>query len=208
MSHHKKDNVVSQQPSVVIIKTIKKKKKEVKKETTLLNVVKNNARSRSRSRSPSPSPSPSPYETIYSNLDLAKIHSTFIERVGKKLPSSLSKEEIHQILKQINNPMEHIYDGCITTIYKPTKEKGYVQIKIDGKKYYLHVLAAIIRLGRHPNNDEEGSHLCHNPACCNFFHMWLEHGDINKSRLCCFLYLGKHESYVCPHDPPCKATYM
>lgn len=92
-------------------------------------------------------------------------------------------------------------DGCITTTYADAG-KGYVQVRFSGKKYYLHIVAAMKQANRAPSTGDEASHLCHNTSCVNPQHLTLENGFVNKSRLCCQLY-GKTPKYLCPHTPVC-----
>jgi hypothetical protein len=92
--------------------------------------------------------------------------------------------------------------GCQEANYAPCKGKGYMQVRLDGTKYYVHILAAMHQCRRAPGLGEEASHRCHNAACVNPDHLVFETGEPNKSRLCCRLY-GTREGYRCPHEGVC-----
>jgi len=94
--------------------------------------------------------------------------------------------------------------GCLDHNYASThKTKMYAQVRYKNKKYYCHVVAAMIRSKRPPEIGEEASHLCGRPTCIEPKHLTFESGPVNKSRRCCHLYLGKHPRYICPHEPQC-----
>lgn len=92
--------------------------------------------------------------------------------------------------------------GCVHSNYAPAKARGYAQVRFKGKKYYVHIVAAMFRCKRAPRQGEEASHLCHDPQCVNPQHLFLEDGLVNKSRLCCKLFASK-DGYRCPHEPVC-----
>lgn len=96
--------------------------------------------------------------------------------------------------------------GCIETCFAPPKgikSQGHAQVRFKRVKYYCHILATMIQLNRAPAAEEEASHLCSNGKCVNPAHMTFEDGLLNKSRICCRLFLGKHPNYICPHNPYC-----
>jgi len=96
--------------------------------------------------------------------------------------------------------------GCLEHRYSCAKAGKYAQIRIggaNGPKYYCHILACIKKMGRVSRDGEEASHICGNAKCVNKDHVVFEDGLVNKSRLCCQLYLGKSTVYVCPHFPSC-----
>lgn len=80
--------------------------------------------------------------------------------------------------------------------------QGYCQVRLHGRKYYVHVIAACLRYGRAPQKGEEASHQCHNRICANPEHLVFEDGATNKSRLCCFLFKDT-PGFRCPHSPTC-----
>lgn len=43
---------------------------------------------------------------------------------------------------------------CWLTSYAPTKKAGYTQIRINGKKYYCHIIAASWKYKRFPSKNE------------------------------------------------------
>jgi len=86
-------------------------------------------------------------------------------------------------------------------IYKQTRVPGVPSER--NLKVYMHKFMAMENMGRAPVGDEEGSHLCGNPACVRLEHLVLESGDVNKTRDCCRMFLGVHPLYICPHDPVC-----
>jgi len=96
----------------------------------------------------------------------------------------------------------HPITGCQEAKFAPSKAKGYTQVRINGSKYYVHIVSAMYKWKRAPKADEEASHLCHNPACVNPDHLVLENGEVNKSRGCCKLF-GAKPGYRCPHTPAC-----
>lgn len=95
---------------------------------------------------------------------------------------------------------------CITTNYTPAKASGgYVQMRIDGRKYYCHIISAIEASNRLPTDGEEASHRCHNAKCVNPLHMVFESGNLNKSRSYCRLFKN-HPEFKCLHVPECINT--
>jgi hypothetical protein len=107
-------------------------------------------------------------------------------------------------LQMYEHGVRHHEFGCIDHTYATTKDTNkYAQVRYKGKKYYCHVVAAIRHLRRAPENDDEASHLCGRPWCIEWTHLTFESGLVNKSRLCCQLYLGVTPGYICPHYPGC-----
>lgn len=96
-------------------------------------------------------------------------------------------------------------DGdCLLHGFATGKDKAYGQVRFEGAKYYCHILSAMKRTGRAPQELEEASHLCGNPRCVQKEHLAFDKdGLVNKSRGCCQLYLGVHPGFICPHEPAC-----
>lgn len=94
------------------------------------------------------------------------------------------------------------FPGCVNAVFAPAKVKGYSQKRVAGTKYYVHIMAAMSKWKRAPGQDDEASHLCHNPACVNPDHLVFESGEVNKTRGCCKMF-GQLPGYRCPHIPVC-----
>lgn len=103
--------------------------------------------------------------------------------------------------KQIMHHVKEDGNGCFISDYV-ADSRNYAQVRFKKRKYYIHVVAAMVQANRWPRAGEEASHLCHQKRCCNPKHMVLEDGAINKSRLCCKL-CASHTGYKCPHEPAC-----
>lgn len=113
-------------------------------------------------------------------------------------------DEIDLVWQQMSSHLIPTTFGCLHHNYSGTKKtKTYAQVRYKNKKYYCHIVSAMVRVRRAPMEGEEASHLCGNSSCIEPSHFTFETGPINKSRLCCHLYLGKHSSYICPHEPKC-----
>lgn len=97
---------------------------------------------------------------------------------------------------QISSCKEHTY---VTT----KASNKYAQVRFEGWKYYVHIIACMVGCEVAPLPGLEASHRCGNPRCITPEHLVFEDGDTNKSRLCCHKYLGVHPRYVCPHEPCC-----
>lgn len=107
---------------------------------------------------------------------------------------------------------------CIETNYaRANSGDGYAQIKTRAHgqifQVLVHQLVEAVHENRVPEAGKEQmtiSHLCGNRKCVNKFHLTYEHLDINKSRLCCQLFMGcfipgTQIRYRCPHSPPCRS---
>ena len=107
------------------------------------------------------------------------------------------------IYRQIQAKSEEDGDCRVHRFAKDVK-KQYGQVRFRSVKYYCHVIAAMVRVKRAPRDAEEASHLCGNPRCVKPEHMTFDpDGMYNKSRGCCQLFLGVHQTYICPHEPQC-----
>jgi len=123
----------------------------------------------------------------------------------KKADYSTLMPKIDRVWEQIRKHRRNVKSSlqrCWTTDYAKHAKKAYQQVRVDGAKYYVHVIAAMKACHRAPKPGEEASHLCHEPTCVNPKHLCLEDGETNKSRGSCKLY-GKREGYRCPHTPVC-----
>jgi hypothetical protein len=94
--------------------------------------------------------------------------------------------------------------GCQEHGFATTKTSDkYAQVRIEGTKYYCHIVSCMVNCGAAPEPGQEASHRCGNPRCIVPSHLVFEDGDTNKTRLCCHRYLGHHSTYICPHSPAC-----
>jgi hypothetical protein len=111
--------------------------------------------------------------------------------------------DLNEVWRQV---MPHIFphknSKCKVADYSRHKHKKYCQVRFKKRKYYVHVLAAMKGTGERPQG-REASHRCSVGECVNPAHLCFENGDINKSRICCFLFLNKEKNYTCPHQPTC-----
>lgn len=63
--------------------------------------------------------------------------------------------------------------------------------------YASHVV--LLASGQYPGEDDEASHLCHNPGCLLPWHLVWERGDFNRRRKYC----ARMGRCVCKLLPPC-----
>ena len=94
---------------------------------------------------------------------------------------------------------------CILSSYGWGSKKGYIKVSYHNYNYKLHTVAGLLN----PVNQNrdltglEASHICENKRCFNIEHIYFESDSVNKSRLCCTLFLGVKQNYTCPHTPAC-----
>lgn len=91
---------------------------------------------------------------------------------------------------------------CVETRLQAPKPGKPAQVRIDGVKYYTHIIACMHNAKRAPKEDEEASHLCNNATCVQPNHLVFEAGDYNKSRIYCRLF-REDDGFKCLHKPPC-----
>jgi len=120
----------------------------------------------------------------------------------KLLEGGLLQRGYQQILRSCRKPPDA--RGCREHGFAATKTSDkYAQVRIEGTKYYCHIVACMVNCGVAPAPGLEASHRCGNPRCVTPGHLVFEDGDTNKTRLCCHKYLGRHPTYLCPHSPQC-----
>jgi len=111
--------------------------------------------------------------------------------------------------------------ACYFRHLKPAKSSGYYRVTIaessdtsNSHRVLVHHLAVFCASNGstsfqsfpETNDWEEVSHLCNNKACITPEHLHVEQHSVNLTRLCCAMFLGKKEGYMCPHSPACLVS--
>jgi len=122
----------------------------------------------------------------------------------EKYASGPSKESVY-IFWPLELLRECAYSECWTSNFARAEKGDKPQVRYATEKLYVSRVVSLFRTGSHvfyKSEALEASHLCHNPNCVNPFHLVMEPGLINKSRLSCRIF-NEERGYLCPHNPPC-----
>lgn len=122
--------------------------------------------------------------------------------------SNLSVSDLKQAVIQVKAKLmgaEGIH-GCLRPNLSRALRNETSQVRIGGAKgtkYYCHVIMLQAREQCPLMEDPQASHRCNNPWCANADHLCWESGEVNRSRICCRLFKGVVDDYICPHEPTC-----
>jgi len=107
----------------------------------------------------------------------------------------------------------NLVDKGLFTCYEPVgpgvidTRAGYCRVNFRGKKPMAHVLVFQEMFGFNPcERNEDTSHKCGNPRCCNPEHLVSESRVANISRRGCIGFLQTEDGLfhrLCVHVPPC-----